>query len=297
MKREEITRQSGRIMVIVPHQDDEVLLTAGILQQAVAYNLPVRVVMATNGDYGSKSGDYRIGRARLKETLKGLSLLPLAREAVTFLGYADTGMPEEESFLYRLFNEKQGSRILPSHCSNSTYGMETKPDYHSLTYGCPADYTRNNFITDLKACIAEFSPDKIFTTCAQDTHGDHSGLFHFIIKALQLWNQEEKRSLHLTQLYAGLVHSPAGDDVWPLRENAANCPHPVSFTCPPDFDKAGGLRWQDRIVFPVPDTDKKALMLSRHKTALKPDAIEFLYSFIKNEEIFWKIEYETLEVF
>lgn len=60
MKKEQLTTESGRIMVIVPHQDDEVLLAAGVLMQAAACGLAVQVVMATNGDYGSS--DYRIDR-------------------------------------------------------------------------------------------------------------------------------------------------------------------------------------------------------------------------------------------
>ena len=39
-------------MVIVPHQDDELLLTAGVLYSAAHAGLNPHVVMVTNGDYG-----------------------------------------------------------------------------------------------------------------------------------------------------------------------------------------------------------------------------------------------------
>ena len=42
----------GKIMVIVPHQDDELLLTAGVLYSAANAGLNPHVVMVTNGDYG-----------------------------------------------------------------------------------------------------------------------------------------------------------------------------------------------------------------------------------------------------
>ena len=53
-----------------------------------------------------------------------------------------------------------------------------------------------------------------------------------------------------------------------------------------------------RIVFPVPDSmrgkpldeNRKAAALAKHVTALKPDAVDFLYAFVKEEEIFWEIE-------
>ena len=39
------------IMVIVPHEDDEILLAAGIMEKALAKGIGVHVVMAGNGDY------------------------------------------------------------------------------------------------------------------------------------------------------------------------------------------------------------------------------------------------------
>lgn len=38
-------------MVIVPHEDDEILLAAGIMEKALAKGIGVHVVMAGNGDY------------------------------------------------------------------------------------------------------------------------------------------------------------------------------------------------------------------------------------------------------
>ena len=35
--------------------------------------------------------------------------------------------------------------------------------------------------------------------------------------------------------------------------------------------------------------NRKAIALSQHKNALKDDAVEFLYSFVKADEVFWKI--------
>lgn len=305
----------GGIMVIVPHQDDEVLLTGGLLQQAAADGAPLRVVMATNGDYGC--ADYSVGHARLSETLAGLAEIGIGEENVVFLGYADTGMPREESFLWKMLAEEDGEKVFRSHCSECTYGLEHKPDFHTATYGQPAAYTRNSFAADLKACIAAFQPKKIITTCAGDTHGDHSALYYFVCEALKElqgnfekmqmeqageenagdrnWNENrnEKRNENCnenwnwneTELYVGVVHSCAGDENWPLREKTD------VFTCPEGLDKNGGLLWGERIAVPVPDVEKKGRMLARHVTALKPDAVEFLNSFLKEEELFWKIDW------
>ena len=289
MTKGELTRESGRIMIIVPHQDDEVLMTAGILQQAKAFGLPVRVLMATNGDYGCR--DFTTGQARLRETLSGLSLVLPNQNHVVFLGYADTGMPKQDSFLTHLFLEKDENRVLPSHCTDRTYGLEDQADYHTLRYGTPALYTRRNFLGDLKENIEEFSPDLIVTTCAEDVHGDHSGLFFFVMEVLQMWAGQWNRTgmIQVPELYVGLVHSCAGDDRWPGSETGE------PFSCPPDFENQGGLIWDERFVFEVPDVELKKRMLQEHRTALKPDAVKFLNAFIRKEEVFWKIDWQRPE--
>lgn len=119
----------GKIMVIVPHQDDELLLTAGVLYSAANAGLNPHVVMVTNGDYGCH--DHSVGYARLRETLTGVEMLGVPNEQVTFLGYADTGMPRAESFLAGLYDETDENNVHPSHCGTETYGLPEKPDFHA----------------------------------------------------------------------------------------------------------------------------------------------------------------------
>lgn len=282
-----IDQEFGSIMIIVPHQDDELLLTAGIIKQAVLSHVPVHVVMATNGDYGCS--DYTVGRMRLNETIEGLKVLGLSSKHVTFLGYADTGMPESDSFLAHLYNMSE-DEVLPSHCSRTTYGLVKKQDFHYEKYGEHCNYTRRNFRNDLQDVIAEMKPLNIFTTSEYDTHGDHSGLYKFVVEILHSLNQE---STYTPNLYSGIVHSLAGDEKWPLKE-VLNKP----FSCPNDFELTSKLKWDKRIIFSIPKEmikngiNEKYKALSKHKTALKPDAVDFLYSFVKSDEVFWQIKWE-----
>ena len=56
MRRMELDAGIKNIMVIVPHEDDEILLAAGIMEKALAKGIGVHVVMAGNGDSGAWTG-------------------------------------------------------------------------------------------------------------------------------------------------------------------------------------------------------------------------------------------------
>ena len=273
----------GKIMVLVPHQDDELLLAAGVLYEAAKAGTKPHVVMVTNGDYGCE--DHTVGYARLRETLEGISLLGVPATQLTFLGYADTGMPREDSFLAGLYDEKDENAVHPSHCGTSTYGLPEKPELRTEKTGKGTDYTRAAFVHDLHDVIEMVQPDSIITTALRDTHGDHSGLFQFIFDELK---SRKAAGLKVPDLYQGMVHSPAGDDVWPLRNGVK------PLTCPKGMEDT----WNDRIILPVPGEMRSEVMtdnlkyraISCHRTALKPDAVDFLYAFVKADEVIWKVE-------
>lgn len=274
-----------RVMVIVPHQDDEILMAAGIIRRLVKGQRSIDIVMATNGDYGCS--DFSVGRTRLKETVKGLELLGVPLSGLHILGYADTGMPREDSFLTHLYEEKDGQKLYPSRCGCHTYGLLEKPELHMEKQGCHAPYCRDNFLQDLKTVIRDRKPSRIITTSPWDIHGDHSGLYRFVCEALE----ELKGEGCEPELYTGLVHSPAGDENWPLRESPL-------FDCPEGLEEKTSLKWQERIRIPVPEEMRlseggdnlKLRALLQYETALEPNAYDFLMSFVKEEEILWKMQ-------
>lgn len=258
----------GSIMVLVPHQDDEIIMCAGVIEAAVRAKTLVTVVMATNGDCGADSP--AIGQTRLAETLEGLALLGVSSEDVIFMGYADTGMSARRSFLTRLYNAADKDALYLSHCSAHTYGLPDKQDWHTERFGQPAEYTRASIMGDLCSILREIRPDNIFVTSPDDFHGDHSALYNLMKEALSMTEGYDP------VIYKGLVHPVSGDDYWPLREDGGRFTEPVGF--------AGD--WDSRVCFDTPDPSLKKAALSKHKTALKPDAVEFLYSFVKSDEVF-----------
>ncbi|MFR6748532.1 MAG: PIG-L family deacetylase [Roseburia faecis] len=147
----DIKKECNNVMVIVPHQDDEILMSAGVIRVCEQNNVPYTVVMVTNGDYGCI--DYSKGYARLKESLAGLETLGSNKESFEIMGYADTGMPERESFLTHLYNEKNEQKIYPSSCARETYGLEDKVEFHMKKYGKHGDYNRITFEKDLEMLL------------------------------------------------------------------------------------------------------------------------------------------------
>ena len=269
------------LLVIVPHQDDEILIGAGIIYQMLQQGKKVTVAIVTNGDYGC--ADYSKGKARLKETLAGLGVLGLSEENVIFLGYADTGMRREKSFLTALFHTEEGEKIFPSSASTMTYGLEEKPDFHYLHFGEHGKYSRNTLINDLRELICKIKPDCILTTHPLDKHGDHEALFYFI-KAIV----EEYKRFNQPRLFAGLIHSPERDSIWPIRGS-------LQFTCPKGLEKS----WEERLILPLEKNlsggQKKGNLkyeaLLKYETALaEPNAVDYLMAFVKDEEIFWEIK-------
>lgn len=273
-------------MVIVPHQDDEVLLSAGILYQAKKLGRDIKVVVVTNGDCGCS--DYTKGQDRLRETMKGMQILGIAEQELIFLGYADTGMPKEDSFLWKLYRERDSKKVYPSSCGDRTYALPEKEEYHVERNGKHALYTRDMVKQDLESVILQYKPDYIITTSDEDTHGDHAGLYLFLREILQEAGKEKD---YHPVVFSGLVHSDAGDDIWPERIGER-------FTCPRGFGDGSDKKWEERYCFILPEEMRqkkgkdnlKYQALLQYDTALEPDAYAFLMSFIKDEEIFWKME-------
>lgn len=284
MKYLKLEQMTGTMMVIVPHQDDEVLLYAGVLYQAKKLGIDVKIVIVTNGD--CDCNDYVKGRKRLKETIAGMGMLGISEQDLIFLGYADTGMRKEDSFLWMLYQEEDWEKIFPSSCSDRTYALPEKEEYHMKKYGEHAMYTRKMLKHDLMSVIRQYQPDCMFTTCESDVHGDHAGLYLFIRDILQ----EAAKEGYCPLVYCGLVHSPAGDDFWPERTGE-------TFTCPKDFDNNSGFKWEERYCFMLPEEMRQEMgndnlkyrALLQYETALEPNAYDFLMSFVKDEEIFWKM--------
>lgn len=149
--------QGRRVMVLVPHQDDEINLLGGVLEQYVKYNSEVYIVYLTNGDMSVPA------ERRFAEAIEGMGKVGIPEKNLIFLGYGDS-LFEDGTEIYFL-DENQ---VVTSRAGRTqTYGTPTHPAYHE-----GKDYTVANMYEDIKGVINEYRPNVIF--CSDyDEHADH----------------------------------------------------------------------------------------------------------------------------
>lgn len=151
----------GSLMVIIPHEDDEINLAGALIYGARQEGIPVKCVFLTNGD-----AEYP-AFIRIHEAVKALKILGVKEEDIIFLGYPDGGRHGERSpFLHRPEEiKKAGGHPV-------TYGSRNHPDFASSKYGKPHDCSWENLLSDLEAVILEYKPSLIAATDF-DYHPDH----------------------------------------------------------------------------------------------------------------------------
>ena len=82
------------VMVIVPHQDDEINTAGALLSTFVRCGAQIVLVYTTNGDW-----KYPAAR-RMKEAIKAASILGISEEQIIFLGYGDSIASEQKDHLF-----------------------------------------------------------------------------------------------------------------------------------------------------------------------------------------------------
>lgn len=282
------------ILIIVPHSDDEVLMCGGLIYRALREKSRVSVAVVTNGDY--LCCDEQKGSKRLEESMVALKMLGMQEKDVYFFGYPDTGMECEVSFLYNLYEEKDFMKVHSTKRGNYTYGViGGKQDFAFERTGSHALYTKHNFLEDLKALLGRVQPELVITTSEWDLHGDHQALLRFVRDELIHMTKEAE---NCPALWQGLIHSPAGDEVWPIPDTPGE-----TFSMPPGLEDMTDLIWQERIRIPLPEQmkgqtleeDIKYQAIWTYRSVLKeteePEVVRYLLAFSKTEEIFWNVKY------
>ena len=156
-----VLSRTTRLLVVVPHPDDESLAAGGLISAAVKAGAAVRVIYLTNGDnnpwpqralerrwWVDAEGRARWGRRRQAEALAALEILGVPSEMVDFLNYPDQGIT----------------------CL--------------IMRGADAPAER------IAAILETWRPTLLVTPCLADIHPDHSATAVFVRQAMALARTE-----------------------------------------------------------------------------------------------------------
>ena len=150
--------ENKKILLIVPHEDDEICFTGGLL--ASIENKHTRVIYVTNGNY------VYTAEQRFKEAIKSCKKFGISRENIVFLGYPDSPY-DEKKHMYTaksIFKDKYGN--------STTNGAGKIKEYCFDKKGIHHDFSRENLLLDIKENIIEYKPD-IILCIDLDFHPDH----------------------------------------------------------------------------------------------------------------------------
>lgn len=252
-----------RLLLLAPHQDDEILGGGGMIQQCMDQGIGLWVLFATNGDrFG-----VDVARQRYDESHRALAELGVPEHRMLYMGYGDTGMAPERSFLSRL-RSSPAEEAVSSYTSAETYHPAGKKTIRALRAGQDGPMTRAAFLSDLVWAIETCRPDFALSPSPWDAHGDHAALAMLLGEVLP------------PSLPCGSYLIHGGEDAhWPQR-------HTDFFQKPFVLPQRV---WSRRLVIPLSDEQqrKKRRMIACFPSQIERDTTGFLPAFAKREEIFF----------
>ena len=199
MRKELYPWQPGtedQILVFAPHPDDEVLAAGGLIATVLesASSLPLRVVVATNGDASyatallqrghslSKQNFRRIALNRQQETRSTLAFLGLNVKQICFWGFPDRGLTPIWQYHWD---------SLHPYYSPTTGFVRSEQAMNSPVL----PYTATNLLSLLEKELIEFQPTIIVMPHPEDAQSDHQMLAHFTLLAVSFLYHESPAPL------------------------------------------------------------------------------------------------------
>jgi LmbE family N-acetylglucosaminyl deacetylase len=264
--------KNDRVLVFVPHPDDEAIAAGGVLMRAHKAGAQIKVVCFTNGDHNEvafilyekrltlRKGEFlHMGGVRRKESLNALSSIGIGPENVVYFGYPDFGTL---SIMLKY------------------WGAETKPYFSILTrinkvsysdaLSPGAPYRGESILDDVRRVLIDFKPNKIFVSHPADTNMDHQALYLFL--KVVLWELED--TLH-PEVYPYLIHVKG----WPVPRGLHS---DLDLIPPPEntFDVA----WK-KLDLSSDEIARKSKMIGFYKSQLAY-VPSYLYTFVRKNELF-----------
>lgn len=219
------------VMLFAPHEDDEINIYGGVIEQYVKNGSNVKVVFSTNGDV------YGLGKMRIAEALRVAKSYGLKEDDFIFLGYSDS-MAKDDLHIYNCDGDVKIKSVKGYY---ETYGTANKPAFANNKA-----FTRNNVVEDFENVILKYMPDTIMC-CDYDSHPDHRAIGLFFEEALG--NILKKKADYHPEVFKGFAYSLAWIgklDYYSINAASTHQPEPS-----PYMTETNVYNWDDRARFPV----------------------------------------------
>ena len=274
--------KNKKVMVIVPHEDDDLLISGQVLPPMYKNGADVRVVFATNGD--KRVSAY----TRQSEACNALEKLGIPREKVIFLGYPDGT---------QLYVGKKAFSF--SSGWDHTYAGKGFKDYHFDRFGTHAQYTAENMVDDIESVILEYRPDYILAIDF-DTHTDHRGVSISFEKAMErILKKESGYTPKVFKCFGYSLAWKSKPDFYALNIKSTVMQDREKNNDPSYETDVPQYRWNNRVRLPI---DKKSLShsilrCSEYK-ALSEHLSQYAYCYseriINGDSVYWNRRTDSL---
>lgn len=274
--------KNKKVMVIVPHEDDDLLISGQVLPPMYKNGADVRVVFATNGD--KRVSAY----TRQSEACNALEKLGIPREKVIFLGYPDGT---------QLYVGKKAFSF--SSGWDHTYAGKGFKDYHFDRFGTHAKYTAENMVDDIESVVLEYRPDYILAIDF-DTHTDHRGVSISFEKAMErILKKESGYTSKVLKCFGYSLAWKSKPDFYALNIKSTVMQDREKNNDPSYETDVPQYRWNNRIRLPI---DKKSLShsilrCSEYK-ALSEHLSQYAYCYseriINGDSVYWNRRTDSL---
>ena len=261
------------VLLIVPHQDDDLNLMAGVFEKYISDGSRIKVLFTTNGDFIASNAEVRAS-----EAVNTLGSYGIPAEDVIFLGYGN-----EWNSDVHLYNAPDNSVLESRAGRTEVYGTSAHQVWNE---GIP--YTRENFIKDLKNVITDVMPDVIY--CVDfDDHVDHRASSLFFDRVIGMIKREYPD--YCPDIFKGYAYPTAfyaPEDYYDVNILSTVAPTDASGISP-----QGAYRWEDRVRIPVAaETLSRSLLSSstyQRTRMYASQSIRFQAPCIINgDKVFWK---------
>ena len=274
--------KNKKVMVIVPHEDDDLLISGQVLPSMYKNGADVRVLFATNGD--KRVSAY----TRQSEACNALEKLGIPREKVIFLGYPDGT---------QLYVGKKAYSF--SSGWDHTYAGKGFKDYHFDRFGTHAKYTAENMVDDIESVVLEYRPDYILAIDF-DTHTDHRGVSISFEKAMErILKKESGYTPKVLKCFGYSLAWKSKPDFYALNIKSTVMQDREKNNDPSYETDVPQYRWSSRVRLPA---DKKSLShsilrCSEYK-ALGEHLSQYAYCYseriINGDSVYWNRRTDSL---